>query len=69
MNDFKAGGKMIDIEKLLKAKHIKICGNKYFSWSCLVENGISELELIRIFGKRFLLPHKLRKWTRHKERF
>ena len=59
---------MIDIKKLLKTKHIKACGNKYFGWSCLVENGISELELIRIFGKSFLLPQQLRKWTRHKER-
>ena len=59
---------MIDIEKLLKTKHIKVCGNKYFGWSCLVENEISELELIRIFGKRFLLPRQLRKWTRRKER-
>ena len=60
---------MIDKETLLKTKHIKTCGNKYFSLSYLVENGVAELELIRIFDKRFLLPQKLRKLTRHKERF
>ena len=56
---------MIDIGKLLKSKHIKTCGNKYFGWSCVVENGMSELYSIKICGNIFYIPHKLRKYTRH----
>ena len=60
---------MIDIEKLLKSKRIEIYKGKYFSYCLIKENGMSELISITIFGKKFNLPHKLRKLTRHKERF
>ena len=60
---------MIDTDWLLKTKHMKFRGNKYFGFYCVSENGISEFCSIRIFGKRFGIPHKLRKLTRHKERF
>lgn len=52
------GDKMINIEKLLKSKHIKVCGNKYFGYSCIVENGTSRLYSITVCGKRFYLPYK-----------
>jgi len=57
---------MIDIEMLFKSKHIKICGNKYFGYTCVVRDGISELHSIKVFGKGFYLPHKLRKLLRAK---
>ena len=60
---------MIDIEKLLKSKRIEIYKSKYFGYSCIKENGISEIISITIFGKKFNLPHKLRKLIRHRERF
>ena len=60
---------MMDIDKLLKSKRIEIYKSKYFSYYCIKENGISELISITIFGKKFNIPHKLRKLTRHKERF
>ena len=60
---------MINIDELKKTKHYRICGNKYFGWSWFVKNGVSELVSIRLFGKSFSIPHKLRKFTRHKERF
>ena len=58
---------MINIDWLLKTKHIKCHGNKYFQFCCISENGISEPCSIRIFGKRFEIPRKLRKLLRHKE--
>ena len=60
---------MIDVEKLLQSKHMKVCGNKYFRYSCTVENGISEPCSITICGKTFYIPHKLRKLIRYRERF
>ena len=60
---------MISMDELKRCRHIRISGNKYFSWCWKVENGMSELISIRLFGKRFSIPHKLRKFTRHKERF
>ena len=59
---------MINIDELKKTKHYRIYGNKYFGLSWLVKNGISELVSIRLFGKSFSIPCKLRKLTRHKER-
>lgn len=59
---------MISIDELKRCRHIRISGNKYFSWSWKVENGRSELISIRLFGKRFSIPRKLRKFTRHKEK-
>ena len=59
---------MVDIEKLLKSKRIEIYKGKYFSYYLIKENGMSKLFAITIFGKKFNLPHKLRKLTRHKER-
>lgn len=56
---------MIDIGKLLKSKHIKVCGNKYFGYSCIVENEISELYSVTILGMKVCIPCKLRKLTRH----
>lgn len=52
----------MDINKLLKTKHIEVCGNKYFGWSCVVKNGIRQLYTITLCGKRFEFPHKLRSW-------
>ena len=46
----------MDINKLLKSKRIKVCGNKYFSRSYIVENGIRKLYTITICGKRFRFP-------------
>jgi hypothetical protein len=48
---------MINIEKLLKSKHIKVCGNRFFGYSCIVENEISRLYSITLFGKSFYLPY------------
>ena len=47
---------MIDIEKLLKSKHIKVCGNRFFGYSCIIEDKTSRLYSITICGKRFCLP-------------
>lgn len=47
---------MINIEKLLKSKHIKVCGNRFFGYSCIVEDKTSRLYSITICGKRFCLP-------------
>ena len=60
---------MIDIEKILKSKRIEIYKGKYFSYCLIKENGMSELISITIFSQKFNLSHKLRKLTRHKERF
>lgn len=59
---------MINIDCLLKTKHIRFCGNKYFGFYCISENGISKPCSIRIFGKRFEIPHKLRKLITFKKR-
>lgn len=48
---------MIDIEKLMKSKHIKVCGNRFFGYSCIVENEISRIYSITVFSKRFYLPY------------
>lgn len=48
---------MIDIEKLLKSKHIKVCGNRFFGYSYIVEDEISRIYSITLFGKRFYLPY------------
>ena len=48
---------MIDIEKLLKSKHIKVCGNRFFGYSCIVKNEISRIYSMTLFGKRFCLPY------------
>ena len=60
---------MIDIGRLLKTRHIKYCGNKWFGFYCVCENGMSEPCSIKMFNKRVGIPHKLRKWMKHKERF
>lgn len=60
---------MIDIEKLLKSKRLEIYRSKYLSHCLIKENGMSDLISITIFGRKFNIPHKLRKLTRHKERF
>ena len=60
---------MIDIEKLLKSKRLEIYKSKYFSYCLIKENGMLEIISITIFGRKFNFPHKLRKLTRHKERF
>lgn len=59
---------MIDIDCLLKTKHMKFRGNRYFGFYYISENGISKPCSIRIFGKRFEIPHKIRKLITLKER-
>ena len=49
--------KKIDVEKLFKSKHIKVYGNKFFGYSCIVENEISKLYSITVCGKRLCLPY------------
>lgn len=52
---------MIDMEKLLKSKHIKVYGNRFFGYSCVVENEKSKLRTITVCGKRFYIPHSTEK--------
>lgn len=52
---------LLDTEKLLKSKHIKVCGNRFFNYSCIVKDGISKLYSVTICGMKFLIPQKSRK--------
>ena len=60
---------MINIKDLLEIEHISLHKSKYFSYFCIVKNGIAEVFSIEVCDKTFYIPQKLRKWTRHKERF
>lgn len=47
----------MDISNLLQSKHLKVHGNKYFGWSCIVENGIRKSYTIKICGKHIKLSN------------
>ena len=54
---------MIDINTLLKSKHIEMYKTKYFTFYFINENEKLELSSIAIFNKKFKVPNSLRKWT------
>ena len=60
---------MINIKDLLEIEHMSLHKSKYFSYCCIVKNGIAEVFSIEVWGKTFYIPRKLRKLTRHKKRF
>ena len=59
----------VDINWLLKTRHLTMYGNNYFGYCCISENGISKPRSIRIFGKRFNISPWLQNLLKHKERF